>query len=330
MTLSNRISQPARATTRTVALPVQRFVTLDRAARVGSTTCAGMFRGPAPEVTDVARILIVDDDRSIRRTLEKFLGGEGYDVATAHDAPGAIASAATRRPHAARPRPARRQRVRRARRDRRTATHPPAIIVVTARDDMQSTVKAIQLGAYEYLVKPVDIDRLHARRQERARRAATRASSSSEFVSRKAEQHHVGDILGKSPQIRDVWKQIGAVSTTRAPVLIRGESGTGKELVAKAIHLASRRPRAAVRRGQLHRARARRPRERAVRPRQGRVHRRGRRPARPVRARRQGHAVPRRDRRDPDRPAGQAPARAAGAHVRARRRRAGRCRSRRA
>src|SRR5689334_9123193 len=47
------------------------------------------------------------------------------------------------------------------------------------------------------------------------------------------------DILGRSPKIRDVWKQIGAVSTTRAPVLICGESGTGKELVAKAIHHAS-------------------------------------------------------------------------------------------
>ena len=43
-------------------------------------------------MTSVARILIVDDDRSIRRTLEKFLGGEGYDVATAQDAPGAIAA----------------------------------------------------------------------------------------------------------------------------------------------------------------------------------------------------------------------------------------------
>ena len=43
----------------------------------------------------MARILIVDDDRSIRRTLEKFLGGEGYEVATAQDAPGAIAASRT-------------------------------------------------------------------------------------------------------------------------------------------------------------------------------------------------------------------------------------------
>jgi len=58
-----------------------------------------------------------------------------------------------------------------------------------------------------------------------------------EFVT--TATHQVGDILGKSAVIRDVWKQIGAVSTTRAPVLIAGESGTGKELVARAIHVAS-------------------------------------------------------------------------------------------
>jgi DNA-binding NtrC family response regulator len=186
----------------------------------------------------MARILIVDDDRSIRRTLEKFLGGEGYEVATAMDAPGAIAavdgstelllldlglpggsgfdvlSALGQRPR------------------------PPTVVVVTARDDMQSTVKAIQLGAYEYLVKPVDIDRLrHVVR--RALESRQEREQLEEFVSRGSGQHQVGDILGKSQPIRDVWKQIGAVSTTRAPVLITGESGTGKELVARAIHTAS-------------------------------------------------------------------------------------------
>ena len=177
------------------------------------------------------RILIVDDDRSIRRTLEKFLGAEGYEVATAHDAPSAIAAV-----------------------DQAELVlldlglpggsgfdvfaalegreHKPTIVVVTARDDMQSTVKAIQLGAYEYLVKPIDIDRLHGVVQA----ALASRESRSELVALAARGGLAGDILGKSPAIRDVWKQIGAVSTTRAPVLITGESGTGKELVAKAIH----------------------------------------------------------------------------------------------
>ena len=101
---------------------------------------------------------------------------------------------------------------------------------------MQSTVKAIQLGAYEYLVKPVDIDRLRAVVQAALDSRESRASSSSS--SRRAARD-AGEILGKSAAIRDVWKQIGAVSTTRAPVLISGESGTGKELVARAIHNAS-------------------------------------------------------------------------------------------
>jgi len=187
------------------------------------------------KVTAVARILIVDDDRSIRRTLEKFLGGEGYDVATAQDAPGAIAavdvatdlllldlglpggsgfdvlSALGKRDEA------------------------PTIVVVTARDDMQSTVRAIQLGAYEYLVKPVDIDRLRSV----VKSALASRDARAELVELAAKGPEHGDILGKSSVIRDVWKQIGAVSTTRAPVLIRGESGTGKELVARAIHNSS-------------------------------------------------------------------------------------------
>jgi DNA-binding NtrC family response regulator len=183
----------------------------------------------------VPRILIVDDDRSIRRTLEKFLAGEGFEVTTAHDAASAIAAITeTSAPPelvlldlglpggsgfdvlaALEPRPSK-----------------PTVVVVTARDDMQSTVKAIQLGAFEYLVKPVDIDRLRGVMQA----ALASQASRDELVALAARGSIAGDILGKSPAIRDVWKQIGAVSTTRAPVLITGESGTGKELVARAIH----------------------------------------------------------------------------------------------
>jgi DNA-binding NtrC family response regulator len=181
--------------------------------------------------------LIVDDDRSIRRTLEKFLGGEGYEVTTAQDAPGAIAAAdncdlmlldlglpggsgfdvITAL----------------ADRERK-----PTIVVVTARDDMASTVKAIQLGAYEYLVKPVDIDRLRGV----VTAAFASRDSRSELVELAPRGVDTGHILGKSPAIRDVWKQIGAVSMTRAPVLVRGLSGTGKELVARAIHASSAHP----------------------------------------------------------------------------------------
>ncbi len=197
------------------------------------------------KVAAVARILIVDDDRSIRRTLEKFLAGEGFEVTTAVDAPSAIAAVTPAVDvmlldlglpggsgfdvmSALQP----------------SSTATPAIVVVTARDDMGSTVKAIQLGAYEYIVKPVDIEHLKTviKRALESRQARTHLD---EFVSRAKQEPQAGVILGKSQPIRDVWKQIGAVSTTRAPVLITGESGTGKELVAKAIHSASGAPQSA-------------------------------------------------------------------------------------
>ncbi len=185
----------------------------------------------------MTRVLVVDDDRSIRRSLEKFLTGLGHDVVTAADGPEALRAAGGADvvlldlglPGAdgfevlAR---------------LRGEDHPPPVIVITARDDMQSTVRAIQQGAYEYLVKPLDIDRLRLVVQRAAAsRDAERALGP--LVAREAESAQLGNLIGKSPPIREVWKQIGAVSISRTTVLVLGESGTGKELVAKAIHYAS-------------------------------------------------------------------------------------------
>jgi DNA-binding NtrC family response regulator len=189
---------------------------------------------PAAAVT---RVLVVDDDRSIRRSLEKFLTGEGLDVITAADGPEAMRVA----PGAdvilldlGLPGADGFEVLQQV----RAAPHPPPVIVVTARDDMQSTVKAIQLGAYEYLVKPIDIDRLRlvVRRAAESRDAERTLG---QFVARESESFQVGNIIGKSAAIREVYKHIGAVSTGKASALLLGESGTGKELVAKAIHYAS-------------------------------------------------------------------------------------------
>jgi DNA-binding NtrC family response regulator len=184
-----------------------------------------------------ARVLVVDDDRSIRRTLEKLLQGEGYDVTTAadgHEAQAAFSAAdlvlldlglpgvdgltVLETIHA--------------------CAQPPPVVVLTARDDMQSTVKAVQLGAYDYLIKPPDIDRLKlVLRRALESREATRALDA--FVTQASDSYQVGNIIGKSTAIREIYKAIGAVSVGRASVLIQGESGTGKELVARAIHYSS-------------------------------------------------------------------------------------------
>ena len=185
----------------------------------------------------MTRVLVVDDDRSIRRTLEKFLAGEGYEVVTAADGHEAIRAA----PGAdvvlldlGLPGADGFDVLAQVRAD----AHPPPVVVITARDDMQSTVRAIQMGAYEYLVKPLDIDRLRlVVRRAAESRDAERALG--QFVARETESYQVGNIIGRSAPIREVYKAIGAVSTSRASVLVLGESGTGKELVAKAIHYAS-------------------------------------------------------------------------------------------
>src|SRR5215470_6080521 len=183
------------------------------------------------------RVLVVDDDRSIRRTLEKLLGGEGLDVASAADGREALDRVGgcdlvlldlglpeidglevLRRLHEGR--------------------DAPPVVVLTARDDMQSTVRAVQLGAYDYLVKPPDVDhlRLVVRRAIESREASRTLRA---LVSQVASDYQVGNIIGRSSAIREIYKAIGAVSVGRASVLISGESGTGKELVAKAIHYAS-------------------------------------------------------------------------------------------
>ncbi len=120
----------------------------------------------------------------------------------------------------------------------RSVAGAPPIIVISARDDMTSTVRAMQLGAYDYLVKPLDIDRLKivVRRAVESRETSRTLHH---LVSQASEAFQVGNIIGRSPAVREIWKAIGAVSTSHTSVLIQGESGTGKELVAKAIHYTS-------------------------------------------------------------------------------------------
>jgi len=185
------------------------------------------------------KVLVVDDDRSIRRTLEKFLASEGFEVVTASDGREAIdlarsAGADVVLLDLGLPEIDGMQVLSAV----QELAHGPSVIVVTARDDMQSTVRAIQLGAYDYLVKPVDIDRLRltVRRAIESREAS---SALAHLVAQASTDFQVGNIVGRSSAVREIYKTIGAVSTSRASVLVTGESGTGKELVAKAIHYAS-------------------------------------------------------------------------------------------
>jgi two-component system, NtrC family, response regulator AtoC len=107
------------------------------------------------------------------------------------------------------------------------------VIIITAFDDMNTTIQAMQKGAYDYLEKPVDINRLKIsiNRSLENRKMSQRLESvlPNSYIENNT-------IVGKSTVMREIYKKIGQASATRITVLIQGESGTGKELIAKIIH----------------------------------------------------------------------------------------------
>jgi len=109
------------------------------------------------------------------------------------------------------------------------------VIIITAFDTMDSTIQATRMGAYDYIEKPVDINRL--------RISITRALENKKLSERLDAMESTGEeesgeftLVGKSPLMKDVYKKIGQASANKVNVLIQGESGTGKELIAKIIH----------------------------------------------------------------------------------------------
>lgn len=111
----------------------------------------------------------------------------------------------------------------------------PVLILLTAYGNIETAVEAMKRGAYDFLAKPVNLDRLElllkralAERQlgEENRRLKTQLDSKYGFE----------NILGTSPAMQEVFETIRQAAPTRATVLIQGESGTGKELVARALH----------------------------------------------------------------------------------------------
>ncbi|MEJ2216669.1 MAG: sigma-54 dependent transcriptional regulator [Gemmatimonadota bacterium] len=113
-------------------------------------------------------------------------------------------------------------------------------IVITGEGTIASAVEAMRHGAYDYLLKPLDMERLKALvpkavEKHQVRTANRRLQKQLESLTRFA------DMIGQSEEIREVWGIIEAVAPSVASVLISGESGTGKELVARAIHEKSHR-----------------------------------------------------------------------------------------
>jgi len=110
------------------------------------------------------------------------------------------------------------------------------VILITAFEDMQTTIKAMQLGAYDYIEKSMELERI---------KSIVNRALESKKLSERLEIATLGDtsefqlensLVGKTPAMKEIFKKIGKISSTRVNVLIQGESGVGKELVTKVIH----------------------------------------------------------------------------------------------
>ncbi len=192
-----------------------------------------------------ARVLVVDDEASALRGLERLLEQEGYKVDTAADGAGALAVAAERPPDVVVTdlKMPRMDGVELLAKLHEQDAHLP-VIVVTAYGEVGTAVQAIRAGAEDYLTKPVDFDALMVAIE----RALSRRELSSEAENlRRHLSEREGDglvgLLGASPAMQKVYRMAQQVAGAKATVLITGESGTGKGELARAVHLKSPRAR---------------------------------------------------------------------------------------
>jgi two-component system nitrogen regulation response regulator GlnG len=188
-----------------------------------------------------ARILIADDEDSLRWVLEKGLKQAGYEVTAVKDGDSAV-RAFEAEPFdlvfldVKMPGIDGLTAIARLRERRKDAQ----VVIMTAHGTMDTAIQAMQRGAYDYLAKPFDLDEVMLL-TERALAAARLTEEVVRLKSGLQEVWEFGALIGRHPRMQDVYKTIGRIAGSDVTVLLRGESGTGKELVARAIHHYSRR-----------------------------------------------------------------------------------------
>ncbi len=186
------------------------------------------------------KILVADDEKGIRAALGQLLEYDGYEVHSVQNAVDAIAEYEKWQPDLVF------MDVKMGGIDglealKRIRVIDPAAIVVmiSGHGTIQTAVEATQLGAYDFLEKPLDTDRIQVTLRNALQHVVLREENSR--LRESIESRY--EIVGKSFAIRSLIEKIERVATTPARVLITGENGTGKELVARAVHRLS--PRAA-------------------------------------------------------------------------------------
>jgi DNA-binding NtrC family response regulator len=114
------------------------------------------------------------------------------------------------------------------------------VVMITAYGSVQNAVEAMKLGAFDYLLKPLSVDEIDLV-IERALDHKRLVLENKLLRSEVKEKYGFENIVGRTPQMDEIFELVRTIADTKATVLITGESGTGKELIAKAIHYNSRR-----------------------------------------------------------------------------------------
>jgi two-component system response regulator PilR (NtrC family) len=196
---------------------------------------------PAPPAADrrPARILVVDDERSMRELLAIVLRREGYEVLLAESGRAAI-DVLEREPvdllisDIKMPDLSGVEVLRAAKR----VDQDILGIMITAFASTETAVEAMRLGACDYLSKPFDIDLLKMKVREKIENRQLRQENV--LLKRTLGlSHQFSNIIGRSESMLDVFKMIETVARTNSTILLTGESGTGKGLVAQAVHFQS-------------------------------------------------------------------------------------------
>jgi two-component system response regulator PilR (NtrC family) len=183
-----------------------------------------------------ARILVVDDERSMQEFLEIFLRREGYDVVTAGDVDTAIAHLEADEidlviTDMQMPEKTGLDLLLAA----REVSPETILIVVTAFGTTDSAIAAMKEGAYDYLTKPFKVDELRIV-IEKALEKKVLSNENRRLRRELRSQSRGRNIIGHSAVMQKLYDLIAQVAETKTNVLVTGESGTGKELVARAIH----------------------------------------------------------------------------------------------
>ena len=187
----------------------------------------------------MAKILVVDDEHSILETLQMFLEEKGLKVFTADTGARGLKIFKKKQPQIV---------ILDIRLPDKNGldvlksmmknNFPSKIIMITAFQDMETTIMAMKRGAFDYIHKPLDIDQV----EQAVDRAVSILKIDKETPSLKTISIKPSNplaIIGKSEKMRNIFKMMGLVCTSRVNVLLQGATGTGKELTARVIHMNS-------------------------------------------------------------------------------------------